>query len=71
MGYHSHYIRRFIRGTDTSGFTLCADRRRESIPIGFANSCLVKANGGGMDIHVGENNIVIHYTPWKSQVIWQ
>ena len=57
MTNHLHDIRDLICSDDASSLALCTYLCWHTVFIGLEYSGLVKANGGGVNIHVAKNNI--------------
>jgi hypothetical protein len=58
---HPHNIRDLICSDDASPLALSTYLCRHAVFISFEYSGLVKANGGGVNIHVAKNNVGIRY----------
>lgn len=64
MANHFHDAGNLVCCHKTPSLTLGDDLIRHSVFLGLEYCCLVKTDGGGMNAHIGEDDVHIIHASW-------
>lgn len=71
MADHAHYICDFRRRGDAADFALGGDGGGHFVFVGFEDGGLVQTDGGGVDVHVCEDDVGVRDAAGETEVGWE